>query len=410
MIALADRLGSRVATESGTQLGRLRDMGARLAEPYPRVASLRVGDRRASRLVAWTDVRSFETDPIVVGAAPEEGGEEHDELLLKRDVLDAQIVDVAGRRVVRAADVELEARADGELWVAGVDVGSAALIRRLGLRRLAARRRPESLDWRDLHVASGRGHELALAVPASGVHRLRPSELAQVIAALPVARSTDLLERVEPERAARALAAARPGLGGRLVGALEPDVAGSIVAAMPVDDATAALRHLDRERLDGVLGAVPTERAAELRRLLAYPPDSAGGLMTPHVRWARAGEDARAIRERLGGDPPRLDGLLTVFVVDDERRVLGAIPPRRLLAGDVTPLPWPVMTSGAPVGEVVDAFALHDVLAVPVVDGDGRLVGAVAVDDVLEELLIDRLPGRRRFPTHVLRRRRREPA
>lgn len=407
MIALADRLGTRVVTESGTDLGRLRDVGARPGEPLPRVSSLRVGGRRTTRAAPWSRVRSFETDPIVVADDWESPDGEDAELMLARDVLDAQIVDVAGRRVVRAADVELEPREDRALWVAGVDVGSASLLRRLGLRRFARRGRSESIGWPDLHVVSGRGHELALSVPASSVHRMSPGQLAQVIAALPVARGTDMLERMEPERAARTLGAARPRLGGRMVEAMRPGAAGPIVAAMAVDDATSALRHLDRERLESVLGEVPTERAAELRRLLAYPADRAGGLMTSHARTARPGEEAPAIRERLAADPPRLDGLLTVFVLDDERRVLGAIAPRRLLAGDATPRPWPVVRADAPVDEVVDAFALQDVLAVPVVDDEGRLVGAVAVDDVVEELLIDRLPGHRRFPTHVLRRRRR---
>ena len=87
----------------------------------------------------------------------------------------------------------------------------------------------------------------------------------------------------------------------------------------------------------------------------------------------------------------------TVFVVDDAGRVLGAVPPTHLLAGSSDPVSVPVLVVDQPVDEVVDLFALHDVIALPVVDDAGRLVGAVTIDDVLDELIAERLPGTRRF-------------
>jgi magnesium transporter len=111
------------------------------------------------------------------------------------------------------------------------------------------------------------------------------------------------------------------------------------------------------------------------------------------------------VRARLAEAPPPLEALATVFVVDEEGKVRGAIPPSALLLDEVEPLPVPSVRADTPVDDVVDLFALHDVLAVPVVDETGLLIGAVAVDDVLEELLVERLPGRRRFGMPSVRRR-----
>jgi Mg/Co/Ni transporter MgtE len=188
------------------------------------------------------------------------------------------------------------------------------------------------------------------------------------------------------------------------MGALRPERAAAIAEEMPADDATAALRHLDRDRLQQVLSTMRSERAAELKRLLAYPARTAGGLMTPQVETARAGEATRDIRARLAAKPPYLEALTTVFVVDDEGRVVGAFPPSALLADRADPVAVPSIRVDTRVEDVIDLFALHDVLALPVVDATGKLVGAVAVDDVLEELLIERLPGRRRFGIRTVRR------
>jgi magnesium transporter len=172
---------------------------------------------------------------------------------------------------------------------------------------------------------------------------------------------------------------------------------------MAADDAAAALRHMPEEPLEGLLGRLTAARAEELRRLLAYPPKTVGGLMTPDVRTCSASDGLDDIRAALALHPPRLEGLLTVFEVDERGRLRGAITPLALIAGRREPVEVPALRAGAPVDEALEAFALNDLLAVPVVDEDGTLLGAVAVDDVIEELLVERLPGGRRysFPTRA---------
>lgn len=381
----------------GERAGQLADVAVTLADEHPAVRALVVrGPHRRESIVAWERVRTFEPTGVSLGpngrATPA-----RDELRLARDVLDAQVVDVAGRRVRRVSDVELT-RTDGGLRVIAVDVGWRGLVRRLGAGRLARGRAQarELVDWSDLHVMSARGHGLQLRTTTSALHRLTPGELSELVAALPPQRAAEALDAVGSERAAQAVSIVRPGLGGRLIGALPADAAVRTLEAMPVDDAVAVLRNLDPEARRARLAAIDPARRAELERLLAHPADTAGGLMTTDVRTARAGEPLEEIVARLREQPPPLEGLFTVIVLDGEGRLAGLLPPSSLILGRARPVDVPAVTADTPVARIAELFARYDLVAVAVVDGDRRPLGLVAVDDVLEEVLPMRLPHHRR--------------
>lgn len=208
MLSLSGHLGNAVRDASGERVGSLADLAVRLADPYPVVTRVSIKrDRRTAFLVAWEDVAVFEHPAIQLRKPAEDLTETQlgkDELLLGKHVLDTQIVDVAGKRLVRVADVELVREGD-ELWLVGVDVGFAAVLRRLGLGWLARRATSELVDWRDLHLASARGHMLQLQTKTSSVHRLTPDQLTELVARLPVARGAEVMRTVKPEAASKVL-------------------------------------------------------------------------------------------------------------------------------------------------------------------------------------------------------------
>lgn len=403
MLLLSDLLGSDVRSIEGAVVGHLVDLTVEVGDDHPAVRRLAIGRRRRIRaLVGWDAVVSFEHDDIQLSMSlPEvtaltfEGPLPERDLLLSRDVLDTQIVDVAGNRLARVSEVLL-ARTEASVRVVAVEVGATGVWRRLGMHQLAERTPEQAVDWADLHLTSARGHALQLAIPDTAVHRLEAAELASVVAHLRTARAAEVLNAVSPAAAAGALSASHPHAGARLLHAVSRRTASSLVARMPVDDAAAVLRRLPADAVEGLLGNVVSERATTLRRLLAHPADTAGGLMNTEVRTAAVGESVETIRGRVAADVPELEGLATVFVIDDDERPVGSFEPNDLLAGRATPRQVPAVPATLPVERVIDLFALHDYLALPVVDADGRLVGVVAIDDVLEELLAERLPGQRR--------------
>jgi magnesium transporter len=407
VLALTDYLGQDVFDRADVRVGKLVDLAARLGGPAPHVTRTLVRiERRRVTAVPWQDVAGFERSGVTLRLAAGEvdpaGETAADELRLMRDVVDTQIVDVHGRHFLRVADVELE-RSDGELVVAGVDVGAASLLRRLGLRRLARRLRGRSVPWRDLYAASPAAHAIQLRVDRERVARLGPAGLAQVVGVLPPARGAELLSAVDSRLAAGAVSGTRPEIGGQVVAELGSE-AGPILEAMATDDAAAALRHLSGDKLDQALRAVGTHRADDLRRLVAYPPATAGALMSPNPLTVHEGAGEAELRRRIAAGPPRMEALGTVFVLAGDGAVKGAISPTQLLRGSVEPVPVPLLAVDQPIDEVVDIFALNDVVALPVTDRTGGLVGVVTIDDVLDELVAERLPGARRFGVLAARR------
>jgi hypothetical protein len=225
----------------------LVDLTARLDDPYPIVTGLKLKTPdRSIRYVSWRAVAKFGVGgaQLKVRLAELEATRDpralhSDELLLVEHVLDTQIIDTNGKRVVRVGEIELAHEHD-ELLVAGVEVGRAALARRLGLHRFATRISPEILDWGDLHIASGRGHVLQLRSPSARVHRLSAAELEHVISRLPLSHAADVLRAVEPETAAGALGAMHPEFRSRLIGELDSKEAVVIQAGTREAPTTAA--------------------------------------------------------------------------------------------------------------------------------------------------------------------------
>jgi sporulation protein YlmC with PRC-barrel domain len=198
---LTDLIGRSVTTADGRRLGRLTDLAVDHDERFPRVTAIVVDQRRRETIVPWRCVSHVGRHQIVLTAG-DEAARLPGMVFLVRDLLDAQVVDIAGRRLARVGDIALDQRGT-ELRIVAVDVGPAAVVRRLGLRRVAGHLPDEMIAWDALHVATGRGHELQLASPAAAVHALQPAELAEVVARLHPDRGAEVIAAVPAERARR---------------------------------------------------------------------------------------------------------------------------------------------------------------------------------------------------------------
>ena len=304
---LSDLLGRPVLGPTGERVGRVADL---LASPgdSPVVVALRMRRRGAEPIdVPWEQVEALEADGAVrLRAVPAEGVTDGELLHLRRDVLDTQIVDVAGRRVVRAAtwSSSRRSRLGWWRWTSG--------------RRRAAPSRPAApLAPRPPSRWTGRPSRRVGARPCAPA--APPSRASTGCAprswptSSPRCRSragSEVLEAVEPERAAGALGRVAAGAGRR--GWSAPWSRRSPARSSrrwPWTTRRPRCATWTASASSGCSAAVTTERATELRRLLEYPADTAGGLMTPHARTAREGESAQRSGARLGATPPRLDGL-----------------------------------------------------------------------------------------------------
>lgn len=269
-VLVSDLLGSRVKAPDGASVGAVVDLTLSMGERHPAIRRLVVGrHRRAERVVSWSDVARVRRGVVELRSlvAPSVNAAVPDELLLVRDVLDTQIVDVAGKRIARVSDVVL-APGDHQLRVVGVDVSAWGVWRRLRPRRDDRRNGEKVVDWEDLHLTSARGHLLQVSAPASQVHRLDAGDLADLVSRLPSRAGARVLHAAPVQIAAGALGVAHPVVGAGLLREVPGDAAASMVGAMAHDEAAAVLRTLAARHREPILARLPVPHAAALRGIV----------------------------------------------------------------------------------------------------------------------------------------------
>jgi CBS domain-containing protein len=347
--------------------------------------------------VDWADVRAFEISQVILSR---EAGDlrsfplSERDVLLARNVMDKQIVDLEDRRLIRVQDVQL-ARTGTRLRVIGVDVSTSALLRRLRLSktadRVARRYPPDSVSWSDVDLGSWKDPNVRLRVSRSGVRRLHPADLAEIAADLPPAEGVELLETLEEEVAADTLEEMSPEDQIRMLEALGAERAARMLERMSPDDAADLLQDLDREDAEALLAEMDRDEATEILKLLRYEEESAGGLMTTEFVTVEPDETCQGIIEALRNRVPDEEHAYHVYVTDVGGHLVGEISLYELVVAPGDARVSTVMHDD-PISvrvdegqdKVVEAITKYNLLAVPVVDDEERLVGIVTVDDVID--------------------------
>ncbi len=314
IVSLAGLLGRPVRNQTGQEIGRLDDVVARWADGqvYPPVSGLviRVGRRLA--FVPASAIDRIGHAEVVLRSARLDLRDvirRSGEVLLAKDVLDHQLVDVEGVQVIRAADLYL-AEVIGRIRLVGADVSNATLLRRLGPRRWRPRPTPDRvIDWAAIQPftesakdVSGAATHVRLKMTNEGLHRLRPGELADLLEDLRRDERRELLAALGPDEAADALEEMQPEDLEQLLRESDPVEAARLLAAMEPDEAVDALRDLPLAVRGEVLRHIPAVTALALRELLGYDEDEAGGIMTTALVTAKSG------REGQEGRRPALRG------------------------------------------------------------------------------------------------------
>ena len=327
------------------------------------------------------------------------------EVVLNGDVIDHQLVDVDGVRVVRAADLYL-AKVGEEYKLVGVDVGFQTLLRRLGPPRWRTRPTPDRvIDWAAIQPfgtggpdAADTGHEVRMDQPNQALRRLRPGELADLLEELGRDERQELLARLDQETAADALEEMEPDHLGALLRESTPEHAASLLAEMEPDEAVDALRDLETDEADELLALMPKEEADRLRALLLYREGSAGGVMTTRLVLVRPEQTVGQVRRILRSQAEHEAEVDAVVIVDDTGRLVHDIGLFELLVAakddeviNVAGPPEPVTVSpDASLDEVVKTFIDSRGSSLLVVDDEDRPVGRILADDLVDALVPDR--------------------
>ena len=397
-------LGTRVAAESGGVLGRLRDLAVTSGDTYPPVTHLLIDGRGGGhRRVPWSSVTLFRPEIILVGS----GGTlvrddaDQDDLLLRRDLLDKQIVDVDGARVVRVNDLRLESTR-GALHLRAADVGLSGMLRRLGflgfaehLLRLCGRAAPRTeIGWEYVQPLERRLHRLALTMTRDRLSEMHPADLAEIIAQLPHRTIPAVIGALDVEAAGEAIGELEPEMGGMVLSQLGAEHASDILEEMEPDEAADLLAEVDETRANHLLTLMDSEEAEKVRELLEHEEDTAGGLMNNEflalTQDMTADQALRQVRATAGD----MESIAYSYVLDSEGRPLGVLSLRELLvSGPETPV-TELMSENlksvdveAEPEDIYEIIVKYRLAAVPVLDAEGRMDGIVTADDVMQHFL-----------------------
>jgi magnesium transporter len=403
---VSELVGKVVTDLDGERVGRVQDVIAttRPDIPHPRVAALLVKQPRGTIMVPYDSIAVLVAPAIplhhrLADITPYQPAE--NDIFLARDVLDKQIIDTDGMRVVRVNDLELS-RVNGCFYVANVDISNLGLMRRLGLARVTqsiAGRLGRSqlpagtISWDDVELL-GADQAMRLRVPGSKVNELHPADLAEIISDLSRSEGSRLLDSLNLEQLADTLEEVEPEFQASLVEAMPDERVADVLEEMAPDEAADLLAELPEDRSEEILKLMEREDADDVRRLLTYDEDTAGGIMTTEfvgVSPDLTAEQAMAVLRETANEA---ETIFYVYVWDPSQHLLGVFSLKNLvLAQPATPVRdfmerRVVTVSLADSQEdVAQIIAKYNLLAVPVVDDDQRLQGIVTADDALDKII-----------------------
>lgn len=426
MIFLSALLRESVCDLDGRRLGTLKDVCVSLREAFPVVTALVVSQPTLTNndlIIPWTQVDNLEEERKVhlTVKQPQIGAYTPfpDEILLRRDILDTQIVDTQGFRVVKVNDLKL-AQIKGTARLIGVDISLHGLLRRLGaewlIKALPTRVEERIITWNYVEpiqvvragvtgqlvpAAVGVGRttlgiggvipQVQLNVSHAKLAELRPADIADILEQLDADEAGAVLDRLAPTIAADTLNEVEYPLQSEILSELDPERASDLLEILPPDDAADILADIPRAEAERLLSLMPVSESQPIRDLLRYGAQTAGGIMTTEVLALAQDLTVEEALAYLRQHSEHLEMVYYLYIVDAEQHLIGIVSLRELvIAKPGTRLQELMDTNVIRVQADMDQekvarlIAKYDLLGVPVVDAEDHLVGLITVDDVID--------------------------
>ncbi len=405
MLFFSDLQERKVKDCAGRIVGKLHDIGIGRQGSIPQSESLVISRMRRGRRetvsVPWDWVSSLQPSHLTLDRENEEIWRSERSpagILLGRNLLDRQIVDLHGNKVVRVNDIRL-AEFDSKLRLTGVDVSQKALLRRLGMEKtvekllhIVGSGLPEkTIPWDFVAPLEVQRHDLKLNVTESQLGEMHPSDIADIIEQLEPQHRARLLDLLGAFTAAESLAEVEPGKQADVIEDLSEIKASNLLEIMPPDEATDILALLPRDKAERLLNIMGLQEAGIIRELLGYGEDTAGGRMTPEFICVSSSFTASDAMVYLRENAPDAETLYYVYVEDNEGRLKGVVSLRDLLTSPQDDRVEDFMhrdVISVNVAEdqeaVADTMSRYNFLALPVVDDSNTIKGIITVDDMID--------------------------
>jgi CBS domain-containing protein len=405
MAFLSEILGHTITDIDGNYVGKLEDLVAReLADTiHPIVDAVVIKNQSKLIIVPYALVMALFVRSIPLKCRAEEIKQyqpTENDIFLSRDVLDKQIIDTDGARVVRVNDLEL-VRINDSLYVGNVDIGMMGVLRRLGFAKLTQRitatfRLPAPqvfISWDDVELLR---HDpfMRLRVPVESISELHPADVAEIISDMNKLESGQLLEALDMEQLADTLEEVETEYQADLIENMSDEKVADILEEMEPDEAADLLAELPEERSRDLLALMQKEDSDDVRKLLSYPEDSAGGIMTTEYAYVPPDVTADQAIKFLRETATDAETLFYVYVTDTQDHLMGVFSLKSLIFADPATHVADFMENRVKSVSLLDeqdvvaqTITKYDLLAVPVVDDQNVMHGIVTADDALDKII-----------------------
>ena len=406
-VSLTALLGTPVTDPKGNVRGKLKDIAVATGPDAGKVAGLVLKTRTGLSLVPSQNVRETPAGTLEL-RAPEMLAPLKDEgnyIYLQQDLVDRQIIDIHGRKVVRVNDVDLEWMGAGEvhlLRVAEVEVGLRGAFRRVfkgilpkaKLDQLSRRFKDRGIPWQFVDVIEvDPARRVKLRIEYERLAEMHPSDLAEILEDLSPAEREAVFTSLDEEVAAETLEEVDPKLQVSLLEKLDEEKIADIVEEMDPGAAADLLAELPEDKSDAILEEMEPEERQEVAELLEFDEKSAAGAMTTDFVYLGTDATVSQVGPALRSFDGDVESLTEIYLLDEKRVLRGAVPLARLVMAqpdaklsvltEVRVLSCPADMKQIELAEMFDKYNLH---ALPVVDTQGRMVGVVHADHVISFL------------------------
>jgi len=400
---LSHLLNSKVQDSADKVIGRLKDiLIIPKAGEYDPLEFLVVKTKRPKKIIyiPYRYVENLSRQEISLKNVfsnvnqLEEVGEDY--TFLKKDILDQQIVDMAGARVVRVNDLRLGIFGE-KMCVIGVDISSRGLMRRLGIERLKIfnLRAVHLIDWRSAQPVRG---TLKLDIVSKDLNKLHPADLANIIEDLNIKQGSQLVTSLDDLKAAKVLEEVDPRLQKILVKFLGPNRAGKILSQMSTDEVVDLIKTLSKEEAKVYLGQLQAGVVEKVENLITYPDDTAGGLMSLDYMMVRPEWTVQQTIEEIKASSPKFRSIIYIYVTDEKRYFYGAVSLRRLIISEPNQKlqellkPYPstsILKPAQKFSDIIKIMTKYNLFTAVVLDRKRRLLGIVNIDDIMRNIVPD---------------------
>jgi magnesium transporter len=385
---------------TGKKIGKLKDAIVSSEVSYPIIKAIIV-DKADKKTVSipytYIDNIGIETRLKTSLDEIKEYKIKNHDIRLWEDVLDRQVVDIEDKKVKRVNDIKISF-SHGYYHIMGVDIGFYGILKRLGLERVAKPMRVKSneniISWEDIDTLNPDYTRLKLKVPKQNIKKLHPADIAEIVDQLGLNESLNILNSLDDEAAADTLEEVSPERQVYLLEGMDSKRAAEILDEMDPDDAADVLGDLPEEKAEELLDLLEPKESKDLRILLEFPENTAGGIMTTEYASVEqnltVGEVLKSLRE-IAED---VETVYYVYVTSKDGELTGVVSLRDILLSDTDKkisevMRTPVITADIleDQQEIAQKIAKYNLLALPVVEDENKLKGIITVDDAIDIVL-----------------------